>query len=77
MSNIPNKNLLDDTFILDKEFMKYISLASLEMDTGGLLIAPIEKFDEIFIRETLDLEKSIIKISTQGRIVEEKIRSRK
>jgi len=68
----------NETFVFDaEEFVQHVAYTSIELDNGGMLTAPQGKFDECFDREIVDDNEGIIRFSTEGRIVDEKIRSRK
>jgi hypothetical protein len=73
-----NDTLLEDTFVLDREeFQRYTTYASIELDHGGILTAPTEKFKECFQQETVNEEESEYRFSTTGRIVDERIKGRR
>ncbi len=75
ISCLPNKMLIDDTFILDKEeFLDIAPLASISLDTGGILIGPSDRFDETFSRELINKDSKEYRFSTTGRIVDERLK---
>jgi hypothetical protein len=78
ISNLPQKSLERETFTFDlDEFREHIVYTSIELDNESTLIAPTEKFESCFDREVIDSEKSIFRFSTQGTIVEERVKGNK
>jgi hypothetical protein len=72
---LPNEGISDDVFVFDHgEFLKHASYSSTEFDNGSIVLAPSNKFEECFEIETLDKEKHEYRYSTEGRIVDNKIR---
>ena len=69
------KAVVDDTFILDEEeFLKIAPLGRVELDTGGILIAPSERYDECISRQLIDPTDGRYKFTAVGKIVDEKLR---
>jgi len=69
------KDVIDDTFILDEEeFLKIVPLSGVVLDTGGILIAPSERYDECITRELVDPISRQYKFTAVGKIVDEKLR---
>lgn len=78
ISQLPYRELANDSFILDaNEFSQHVAYASVELDNGGILIAPPDRFDDCFQREYLNDELHTIRFVTEGQIVDEKIKGRK
>jgi hypothetical protein len=48
-----------------------------ELDTGGIMLAPSDRFDATFERELLDKDSHKYKFSTVGRVVDERLRGRR
>jgi len=70
--------LADDVFVLDiEEFSKSAAYSSVEMDNGGILSAPMGQFDDCFHRELLNSDPNHVRFTTEGRIVDEKIKGHK
>ena len=70
--------LKDSAFTLDiEEFQKHVAYSSVELDNGSLLIAPSEKFDDCFERQVIDQAENRYKFSTEGRVVDERVRGRR
>jgi hypothetical protein len=72
---LPNEGLMDDQFILDgDEFVRHAPCTSVTLDTGGVMIAPSDSFDEVFKRQPLDQESHLYEFVAQGTIVEQTLR---
>ena len=75
---IGNEALAEDAFKFSiKEFRKSIAFRSVEMDNGGVLTANVDDFESVFQRVNVSEKSSIVKFSTEGRIVDERIRKNK
>jgi len=61
------------TFVPD-EFSKHLAVQTIEIDNGAQLSAPTDKFEEIFETEVVNGSTGIVRISTQGRIVDRRLR---
>jgi hypothetical protein len=71
-------SLKDFAFTLDiEEFRKYVAYSSIELDNRSLLIAPSEKFEECFERQAIDEAENRYRFTTEGRVVDERVRGRK
>jgi hypothetical protein len=72
--------LLTDTFVLDSaEFQRNAAYATVELDQGAMLTAPADRFDECFTREQVANtgNEERFRFITEGRIVEERLKSRR
>lgn len=58
----------------DSEFEKHISIRSVELNNGAILMAAAEDFDTVFTHTTIDESSGEQKFSTQGRVVDEKLK---
>jgi hypothetical protein len=77
-AQVPNAALLTDTFVLDsEEFQQHAAYASVELDQGAMLTAPADRFDQCFSREKLDTLVERYRFTTEGRIVDERLRGRR
>jgi hypothetical protein len=75
-----NEALLTDTFVLDSgEFQHHAAFAMVELDQGAMLTAPADRFDECFKREQVDGtgNEPRFRFTTEGQIVDERLKSRK
>ena len=71
-------NLLDDAFRFDhQEFSKQVAFRSIELDNGGVLTAESSEFDNVFRQEMIDEAENEVRISTEGRVVNERLRKSK
>jgi hypothetical protein len=78
LNHLPHRGLSEDIFEFDaQEFGLHALYASVELDTGGVLMAPPERFDETFEREDIDPNAERVRFTTVGRIVGETVRGRR
>jgi hypothetical protein len=79
-NQVENEALLTDSFVLDSaEFQRNAAYATVELDQGAMLTAPADRFDECFTREQIpnvDNEERV-RFTTEGRIVDEHLKSRR
>jgi len=64
------------TFVPD-EFVKFVSMRTIELDNGALLTAPTDRFDQVFSREPISGTVNVFSFSTRGRIVDQRFRKAK
>ncbi len=57
------------------EYVKHISYRTIELDTGGVLTADSESFDDVFVRENYDDETGEASYRTKGKVVDNKLRN--
>jgi hypothetical protein len=77
-SHLEHEGLLHDKFVLDGDvFKSHAAFASVEFDNEGILLAPVDRFNECFQREVINQESQIIRFSIEGQVVDERIRGRK
>ena len=79
-NQVENDTLLTDTFVLDSdEFQHNAAYATVELDQGQMLTAPADRFDECFTREQIPSadNEGRIRFVTEGRVVDERLRSRR
>ena len=73
--HFPRAKLFDENFqFVPAEFLKHVSLQTVELDNGGLLTAATERFNDVFKRETVNASEDVIRFSTQGKIVDQRFR---
>lgn len=58
------------------EFQTLIAFKSVELSNGGTLTAPSSNFDEVFRQELVDMERRQVRFTTEGRVVNEKLKPR-
>ena len=77
-SKLPYDELVHDIFQFDlDEFANHAPFASVELHTGGILIAPPDRFEECFEREMISEKNNEYRFTTEGRVVDERILGRK
>lgn len=75
---LPNEDLMDDQFVLDdEEFVRNAPWTSVRLDSGGLMIAPSDSFDDVFKRQPLDEASHLYEFVAEGTVVEETLRGGK
>lgn len=73
---IGNAHLVGENFTFDgDEFKKQLPYRTVELNTGAMLTAPAEKFDEVFEQE--DAAADGIKFSTTGTVTSQKLEKTK
>lgn len=74
-SALPHEDLMTDEFILDdEEFVRYAACTSVKLDTGGVMIAPSDSFDDVFKRQAIDEGSQLYEFVAEGTILEETVR---
>lgn len=58
----------------DTEFEKHIAIRSVEMNTGAIMMAPADEFDKVFTHETINQATGEQRFSTQGNVVDERLK---
>lgn len=56
------------------EFNALIGYRSVELDNGGMMTAPSSDFDKVFHQEIINKAKKEVRFSTQGKVVDEKLK---
>jgi hypothetical protein len=65
---------LDENFQLSaEEFIRLTAYRTVELDTGGLLIAETKSFERVFQKEVIDQRTETVRYSAEGKIVSEKV----
>lgn len=59
-----------------QEFSNQIPYRSMELNTGAILTAPTDEFNDAFETEVIDAAAGRVRISTEGRVVAERIEKR-
>lgn len=73
--HLPRPELMTDVFSFDREeFERHLLYQLVELDNGGLLLAEASRFDQIFERELLDADDHLVRFSTEGHVVDERLR---
>lgn len=75
IAQLPNDESARAAFVLDAdEFRAVAAFRSVKLNTGGVLTAATEDFDKVFEREVLDEETNRVRFSTEGNVVDEKVK---
>lgn len=70
--------LMDEVFQFDlEEFDKHAYYRSIELDNGGIIMAEDAHFEEIFERSEVEVREGEVRYTTEGRIVNERLRKTK
>jgi len=78
ISKLKHPNLRFDQFQFStNEFSKHVRFRSLQISNGAVLTAPLGKFDECFTKTCVAEGKDEYLFSTQGTIVDERLRTSK
>ena len=56
------------------EFVKHLAVLTVELDNGALLSAQTDRFDQVFDTEPVAGSNEIVRYSTEGRIVDRRLR---
>ena len=72
---LPRSDLMDETFLFDREeFERHAPYRAVELDNGGMLIAEDAHFKEIFVEELVNENVGTRRYTTEGCIVDERLR---
>jgi hypothetical protein len=72
------EELYQDRFRLDpQELARHVPFRSVELDTGALLMGEEASFENIFKREMLNVAETWVRYSTEGTIVDHRLRKNK
>lgn len=74
-SQLPRPDQMDESFRFDaEEFARHVLYRMVELDNGAALIADDRRFEEVFGREVLEPTDGLVRFTTQGRVVDERLR---
>jgi hypothetical protein len=77
-TNFRPERLFDERFrFMPDELSKFIAFKTVELDNGGLLTASTNNFDSIFVREVVDSSKDRVRFSTEGTVIDQRLRKTK
>jgi hypothetical protein len=75
---LPRDDLMDEVFEFDRgEFEKHVLYRFVQLDNGAMLLAENRRFDDVFDRSRVDDNEGVERFSTEGRIVDERVRKSK
>jgi hypothetical protein len=73
-----DEKLMNESFKFDAvEFKRNIAFRSVELHNGGILTAEASRFDDVFKQEPAGHAHGEVRITTQGRVVDERLRKAK
>jgi hypothetical protein len=76
-SKLKTPRLAQERFVFDfAEFRSVVTFKSVELSNGGMLTAPSPDFDNVFHQEFVDEVHGQVRFTTEGRIVNEKLKSK-
>lgn len=61
----------------DTEFQKHIAIRSIELDSGAILTAPADQFSNVFTQEIINHATGRQRFSTEGKVVDERLKRSK
>jgi hypothetical protein len=75
ISELKTPAIADEQFQFDAdEFKSQVGYRSVELNTGGMLTAEANDFDKIFHREIIDEKGQRVRFSTEGKVIDDKLR---
>jgi hypothetical protein len=75
---LPHEGILTDPFVLDdEEFVRYAPFTRVELHTGAVLQGPSDSFADVFARNTIDEDTKLYRYTTEGRLVDERVKGAK
>lgn len=77
LDQLPYRELAESNFVLDaEEFKRHAKFARVELDNGGILMAPPDQFENCFRREVINQQENRFRFTTEGQIIDEHVRGR-
>ena len=77
-SAFKDDKLMKESFKFDAdEFKRHVAFRSVELNNGGILTAEASRFDDVFTQEPAGQSDGEVRITTQGRVVDERLRKAK
>ena len=78
ISHLSDPDLAKETFEFNSdEFFKYVSYKLIELDNKAILMAPSKEFKNCFHKELIDEYERKYRFTSEGSIIDEKLRARK
>jgi hypothetical protein len=75
--HLKNPQLEHERFLFSApDFANLLAYRSMELDNGAMLTAPSGEFDEVFQKEVIDKRKNEVRYTTQGTVVNDKLKPR-
>jgi hypothetical protein len=77
LKELKNPALAEEQFQFSApEFNKVLAFRTMELDNDAMLTAPANKFGQVFQQETIDDSKHKVRFTTEGTVVNDKLRPR-
>ena len=74
---LKNPRLADERFLFSApDFTSVLAYRSVELDNGATLTSPSGKFDDVFHKQVVDKDKNEVRFTTQGAVVNDKLKPR-
>jgi hypothetical protein len=74
-NELKNSQMAQERFQFDlSEFESLVAFKSVELSNGGTLTAPSAQFDDVFRKEVVDRGQHEVRFTTQGKVVNEKLK---
>jgi hypothetical protein len=74
-TELKTPGLAEERFQFDHdEFKSHVAYRSLELNNGAMLTAPSSDFDKVFRREPIDGKSGRVRVSTEGTVVDERLK---
>lgn len=75
---LPRPELMTEVFRFDGgEFERHVTYRAIELDTGAMLVAEDAQFDSVFQREVVDEAARQVRYTTEGEVVDSRLRKSK
>jgi hypothetical protein len=72
---LKNPRLADERFFFSApDFTSVLAYRSMELNNGATLSAPSRQFDDVFQKEIIDKDKNEVRFTTQGTVVDDKLK---
>ena len=77
LSKLPSSERAGDVFCFNREeFLRNAPYRTIELDNKALITAPTEDFERVITKENVDVENKIVKLSSEGKILNEYLKGR-
>lgn len=75
---LPRPELMSEVFRFDRaEFERHVTYRAIELNTGAMLLAEDAQFDSVFQREVIDEAARQVRYTTEGEVVDSRLRKSK
>jgi len=74
---VRSRRAAEERFMFDaEEFGRTVSFRTVEVSNGAMLTASASVFDDVFTQELVDVAGDVVRFTTEGSVVDEKLRAR-